>query len=190
MVVIEFCGLFLYISLIFFIKTYELLFVVFMINIVLMCIYKVSIRKTCLFLFKIFPVILLTALFNLLFTNLSSAMLVGIRLFLASNATYILVSIMPPRKLQIVIEKLLFPFHIFHINAKEIGMIISISLCLIPILRREIQNLKYSLIAKGFQFNLKNIIKKPNYILVPLLTAILKKTIEIEQSMVSKGYQA
>lgn len=65
---------------------------------------------------------------------------------------------------------------------------VSISLSFIPILQREIQNLKYSLISKGFKLNFKNLIKHPNYILLPLITSVIKKTSEIEYTMLSKGY--
>lgn len=65
---------------------------------------------------------------------------------------------------------------------------VSISISFIPILKEEIQNLKYSLISKGFKLNFKNLIKKPNYILMPLVTSIIKRTLEIEQSMISRGY--
>ncbi len=65
---------------------------------------------------------------------------------------------------------------------------ISISLAFMPIIQKEIQNLKYSLSSKGFEMNFINIIKNPNYILLPLVISCIKKTAEIEQSMISKGY--
>lgn len=65
---------------------------------------------------------------------------------------------------------------------------VSISLSFIPILQREIQNLKYSLASKGFRLNLKNMMAHPNYILLPLITGVIKKTSEIEYSMIAKGY--
>ncbi len=65
---------------------------------------------------------------------------------------------------------------------------VSISLSFIPIFREEIQNLKYSLISKGFKLNLRNIIKHPNYIFLPLITGVIKKTSELEYSMIAKGY--
>ncbi|MCI8621025.1 MAG: hypothetical protein HFJ50_04605 [Clostridia bacterium] len=71
---------------------------------------------------------------------------------------------------------------------QKFGIIVSISLAFIPILQREIQNLKYSLLSKGFKFNFKNFLKKPNVFLLPLITNILKRTSEIEESMKSRGY--
>ena len=65
---------------------------------------------------------------------------------------------------------------------------ISISLAFMPIIQKEIQSLKYSLTSKGFELNFINIIRRPNYILFPLVVSCIKKTSEIEQSMISKGY--
>lgn len=65
---------------------------------------------------------------------------------------------------------------------------ISISISFIPILKEEIQNLKYSLISKGFKLNLRNMMAHPNYILLPLITGVIKKTSEIEYSVIAKGY--
>ena len=95
---------------------------------------------------------------------------------------------MTPKKMQFVMEKILIPLKILGVNPKEIAIMISISLAFIPILQKEIENLKYSLVSKGFNLNLRNFIKYPNYILFPLITSVIKKTSEIEQSMISKGY--
>lgn len=65
---------------------------------------------------------------------------------------------------------------------------VSISISFIPILKEEIQNLKYSLISKGFKLNFRNAITHPNYILLPLITQVIKKTSEIEHSIIAKGY--
>lgn len=96
---------------------------------------------------------------------------------------------MTPKKIQFALEKILIPLKILKINPREIGIMVSISLAFIPILQKEIENLKYSLISKGFKFNLKNFIKYPRVILFPLMTSIIKKTAEIEQSMISRGYR-
>ena len=86
---------------------------------------------------------------------------------------------MTPKKIQIAIEKLCFPLKIFKINPRNVGIMVSISIAFIPIMQREMQNLKYSLNAKGFKFDLRNILGKPSVILLPLIVSILKKTDEI-----------
>ena len=53
---------------------------------------------------------------------------------------------------------------------------------------QEIQSLKDSLKAKGYKYNAKNILTKPNYILLPLTTSIIKRIGKIEDSLIAKGY--
>ena len=107
---------------------------------------------------------------------------------LVCNMTYIFSKRITPNKLQFVVEKLLSPLKIFKIDSREIGIIVCIGITFIPIIQKEIEELKNSLKSKGFEVNLKNIIKKPNYILLPLITSIIKRIGEIEDSMYSKGY--
>lgn len=122
--------------------------------------------------------------------NIKLGVLIGIRLILVCNITYIYSQKQTTRKLQIAIEKILFPLKIFKVNPREISIIVSISIAFIKVMQKEIENLKYLLTSKGFKINLKNFITKPNYILMPLIVSIVKKTAEIEQSMISKGYMS
>ena len=121
-------------------------------------------------------------------SGVSYGMLIGIRLILVCNMTYIFAKKMTPQKMQYVIETILKPLKIFKIDSKEIGIIVCIGIAFIPILQKEIIDLKYALKAKGFNPNFRNIIKKPNYILAPLITSIVKRVGEIEMSLLSKGY--
>lgn len=178
----------IYTSLIFFIKSYFLLGIVLIINLFLMLIFKVSLKNTFEFIFKLMPFILFTAVFNMIFEDVLYGVLIGFRLVLVCNVTYIFSKKMTPKKLQISIQNILFPLKIFKVNTKDIGIIVSISIAFIPILQKEIQNLKYSLISKGLKPSFRNFIKRPNLILAPLIASVIKKTGEIEESMISKGY--
>ena len=91
-------------------------------------------------------------------------------------------------KLQYVIETILKPLKIIKVDSKEIGIMLCIGIAFVPIIQKEIINIKYSLKAKGFNVNAKNILLKPNYILIPLITGIIKRVGEIENSLSSKGY--
>lgn len=186
--VIGFILFIIYTSLIFFIKDYFMLAVVLFINIMLMIIFKISFKNTAIFLLKIFPFILFTAVINVLLSSLQYGIIIGIRLILVCNITYIFSRKMTPRRMQFAIERLLLPLRIFKVNTKDIGIMVSISIAFIPIVQKEFESLKYSLKSKGFELSFKNFIKNPNYILVPLITSIIRKTSEIEQSLISKGY--
>lgn len=188
--VIAFILFLIYATSIFFIKKFEILFLVFIFNIFLMIIFKINSKKTIVFLLRLLPFIIFTVILNIIFSDLINAIFIGIRLILVCNVTYIFSLKMTPKKLQFAIEKILFPLKIIKVNPREIGIMVSISLAFIPILQKEANNLKYSLISKGFILNFKNAIKYPNYILLPLVTSVIKKTSEIEQSMISKGYMS
>lgn len=178
----------IYAGLIFFIKEYYGLAIIFIINIMLMAILRINANKTILFCLKMLPFILFTVVINLLLSNIEFAILVGIRLILVCHITFIFSEKMTPRRLQKSVEGLCFPLKIFRVNPKDVGIIVSMGIAFIPILQKEIENLKYSLKAKGFKTNLRNLVTKPNYIILPLMTSIIKRTAEIEQSMSSKGY--
>ncbi len=178
----------IYTSYIFFIKEYIILGFVFLINLILMGLLKVNLKKAFFFILKLMPFILFTGILNILLGDLSLGILISIRLILVCNITYIFSSKMTPKKLESSIEKLLFPLKIFKVNTRNIGIMVSIAIAFIPIFQREVQNLKYSLSAKGFKMNLKNFIKKPSLILMPIISSTIKKTTEIEQSMLAKGY--
>lgn len=186
--IVEFVLFLMYTVLIFFIKDYFLLGIFFVINILLMIILKQKLKKALMSVLKIIPFIIFTAGINMIISGISYGILIGIRLILVCNITYIFSKKMTPHKLQYVIETLLKPLKIININSKEVGIIVCIGLTFIPIIQKEITELKYSLKSKGCNPNLKNIIRKPNYILVPLITSIIERIGEIENSLYSKGY--
>jgi len=178
----------IYTSLIFFIKEYYGLLIVLSINILAMIVLKINAKKTIKFCIKMLPFILFTVVINIVLSNIEYAILIALRLILVCQITYIFSRKMTPRKLQKAVEKICMPLKILKVNPKEIGVIVSIAVSFIPIIQKEMQNLKYSLESRGFRINIKNIITKPNYILIPLITGVIRKVVEIEQSMISKGY--
>lgn len=173
---------------IFFIDNYYFFAVIVTMHILLMIFLKISIKNSLLAVLKLLPFIIFTSGINMLLGGVRLGMIIGIRLILVCNMTYIFSKKMTPRKLQKTIETLLKPFDFFGINSKEIGIIVCIGISFIPILKREIQELKYSLRAKGYNTSICNIIRKPNYILTPVIISIIKRVGEIEYSLNSKGY--
>lgn len=186
--IIQFILFIAYTISIFFIKSYVLLGIVCLINIILMIILRENLKRAVLAIIKLMPFIIFTSGINMIISGLSFGLLIGIRLILVCNMTYIFAKKMTPRKLQYVIETIFAPLKIFKIDSKEIGIIVCIGTTFIPIIQREIQDIKYSLRAKGYELSVKNIIRRPNYVLVPLITSIIKKINDIEASLLSKGY--
>lgn len=161
---------------------------VLLMNLLLMIILKINFKKAILFIMKLLPFILFTGVLNLVLGDLNLAIIITIKLILVCNITFVFSENMTPKKIQTAIEKICFPLKIFKINPRNIGIMVSISITFIPIMQKEMQNLKNSLNAKGFKLNLKNIVKRPDVLFLPLIISILKKTDEIEQSMISRGF--
>ena len=186
--VICFLAFLVYTIVVFFIKNYYIIFCVAIFNIILMITLKVKIRNALINILKLLPFIIFTSGINMIISGINYGALIGVRLILVCNMTYIFAKNMTPQKMQYVIEKLLKPLKLFKIDSREIGIIVCIGIAFIPILQKEIADLKYALKAKGFNPNFRNFIKNPNYILTPLITSIIKRVGEIEMSLLSKGY--
>lgn len=186
--IIQFILFIAYTILVFFIKSYSLLGIVCAINIILMLLLRENFKRAIFAILKLMPFIAFTAGINMIISGINFGALIGIRLILVCNMTYIFAKKMTPHKLQYVIEVLLKPLKIFKIDSREIGIIVCIGTTFIPIIQREIQEIKYAINAKGYEINLRNVIRKPNYILVPLITMVIKKINDIEASLLSKGY--
>lgn len=188
--IIKFILFLAYTIIIFFIKDYTVFAILVGIHILLMLVLKINVKGAILAILKLLPIIIFTTAINIWISGLDFGMLIGVRLIVLCNMTYIYTKKMTFSKLQYVIEILLRPLKIIKIDSKEVGIMLCIGIAFVPIIQKEITNIKYSLKAKGFNVNARNILLKPNYILMPLLTGIIKRVGEIENSLSSKGYVA
>ncbi len=186
--VIKFMLFVLYTILIFFISDYKIITIIFFINILLMIIGKVNLKSAIRSIIRLLPFIAFVVLINLVLMSKEKAILIGIRLILVCNFTYTFTRNFTPQQLSNSIEKILTPLKIFKINTREIGIMISIAVAFVPILKDEGNKIKESLKSKGFNVNGINMIKNINLILVPLIVSILKRVQHIENAFKSKGY--
>ena len=176
----------LYTISIFFVENYIVLGSVALLNIVLMVLTKMHFSKVIQNLLKIGIVVLLAFVFNFIMAGLNWAILTSVRLLLVCNMTYIILKIVPLNGLATVIERLCFPLKIFKINTKDIGLIVSIGIAFIPILKEELMQTRFALKAKGVNFNIRNIL----FYLKPTLVQVFKRVNEIEFALKAKGYVA
>ena len=186
--IIKFVLFLTYTISVFFVNSYYVLLVFLLINLILMFVLKIEIKNAVKNIFQIMPFIILTAVINLLFQDITGAILVFIRLILVCNMTYIFSKAITLSRFAIVIEKLFTPLKIFKINPKDISIIVLISITFIPILRNEISQIKYSLKSKGMNTNLWNMLKNLNLIFKPFFVSLLERTNQIEMSLKSKAY--
>lgn len=187
--IVKFILFLIYTISIFFIKNYILLTLILFINVILMIISKININKAFNNLIKLMPFILFTVVINIIFVYLEFAILIGVRLILVCNISYVFSKTISYTEFGEVIEKLLFPLKIFKVNPKEIGIIITIALSFMPILKDELLQIKNSLKAKGMNMTNINLIKNANLIFKPFFISVLQRINEVEMSLRAKGYE-
>ncbi len=180
----------LYTVVIFVIESYLILTILAFINILLMILLKIDIKKAVKNLISIAVFIIFATIINLILIDFNYAMLIAYRLLIICNITYVFSKILSPIGLAKVIEKISYPLKIFNVDPKDIGMIVCISIVSIPIIINEIKNIITSLKSKGFDTRIINLFRHANLLFVPLFTLLLKRINEMEDSIKSKGYNS
>lgn len=173
----------------FFIKDYIVLGLILLFNVSLMLALKINLKNALKNLIKLMPFILFTVAINLLFADLEFSILIGVRLILVCNFSYMFSKTISYMKFAEVIEKIVWPLKIFGINPKEIGLIISIAISFVPIIKNEISQIKNILKVKGIKPSNFNLLKNLNLIFKPFFISVLQRLNEIEMSLKAKGYQ-
>jgi energy-coupling factor transporter transmembrane protein EcfT len=131
------------------------------------------------------PFILFAAVFNFILGFFQDAVYLTLRLILICNITQCYKKVVSVTDLCRVIEGLSRPLRVFRIDGKDVSLMVSISLAFIPVLRRDFDQVRMALKAKGAPLNAKNF----KYIVKPFFVGILSRTHEISQAVRSKGYQ-
>ena len=81
------------------------------------------------------------------------------------------------------IKLLCTPLKIFKINTEEIKVMVCISLSMIPILKKELSEMKDACKAKGIKLNIKNI----KIILSKFFLTLIMRVNQIEEALIAKG---
>lgn len=174
---------------VFFIKSYIVLGLILLFNIILMLLLKINLKNAVRNLIKLLPFILFTVVINLLFADLGFSILIGVRLILVCNLSYVFSKTISYMEFAEVIEKIVYPLKIFGINPKEIGLVISIALSFVPIMKNEISQIRNVLNIKGIRPSNFNLLKNLGLVFKPFFISILQRLNEIEMSLKAKGYQ-
>lgn len=174
---------------VFYVENYYLLMAIVCVNMGIIILRKISLKGALKNIAGIGIFILFTVVINLFLMGIQDAILVGIRLAIVCNGTYIFTKLLSTLEIAEAIQNLLLPLNLLKINTQNIGIIISIAMAFIPILTKELNNITYSLKAKGFNTKMSNIIRNSNLIMKPLFIAILKKVNEVEYALKAKAFQ-
>jgi energy-coupling factor transporter transmembrane protein EcfT len=181
---IRFLSIFAYAIGIFFFE-WPLLLIFVAINGVAMVLCRVTPLAAAKYILSFLPFILFAAVFNLLLGYARDAAYLTARLILICAITQCYKKVVSSNDLCRVIEGLGKPLRVFNIDGKDIALMVSISLAFIPVLRRDFNQIRMALKAKGMQLSAKNF----KHIVKPIFTGILSRTHEISQAIRSKGYQ-
>lgn len=182
---LKFLVFLLYMISIFFVENLVSLLLLFLFNISFIIVLKIQMRTLFKNIRLLLPFVLLTGLLNIVLGDLKIGLLMIIRLLIAYQITYIFSKSMTSVEVAKVIQSLAYPLKIFKIDNEKIGIMISISFCVLPILKSEIESKRYALEAKGVEFKVRNYFM----IMKPLFISILRRTNEMEKSLMAKGYQ-
>ena len=174
---------------IFFIEDYMTLALIVLFNISLMITAKISLENALNNTIKLLPFILFTIAINTIFVDLRFSILIGIRLILIRNLTYIFSKTISYMEFARVIEKMVYPLKLFGINQEEIGLIVIIALSFIPIIKNEFDQIRNVLKVKGIKPTTFNMLKNLGLIFKPFLISVMQRLNEIEMSLKAKGYQ-
>lgn len=174
---------------VFFVEDYISFGLIAMFNILLMIASKINLKKALNNTLKLIPFILFTIAINTIFADLKFSILIGIRLILIRNLTYIFSKTISYMEFARVIEKMVYPLKLFGINPEEIGLIVIIALSFIPIIKNEFDQIRDVLKVKGIRPTTFNMLKNLGLIFKPFLISVMQRLNEIEISLKAKGYQ-
>lgn len=82
------------------------------------------------------------------------------------------------------IKAIFSPLKLFKVNTDDIKVMVCISLSVIPILKKDLYELKEACKSKNITFNVKNM----KIVLAKFFLSLISRVNEIEESLIAKGY--
>lgn len=82
------------------------------------------------------------------------------------------------------IKAICYPLKIFKVNTDDIKVMVCISLSVIPILKKDLYELKEACKSKSIAFTVKNM----KIVLAKFFLSLISRVNEIEESLIAKGY--
>lgn len=180
----------LYTLAIFQIQNTEVILVCFFIQLLMLFVMDINMKKFLSNFYSIVPLLFFTIVFNVMFNgNVFEPLIMGVKILIAWGATNILAQKMPTVILASAVANLLCPFKFVGIDVEEITLIITIAISFIPILADELSSIKNALAAKNFEFSLKNLLTRPHIFISTYINAIFNRIDEIEKSLMAKAFE-
>ncbi len=159
----------------FFINNLIIICILLIISLLLSIIFKVRLPIYLPFII----LLMINFIFNYLLSSLSDALIVTLRLIIM----FIVVNLIIKKIGVLNIGKIIG--NIF--NSRGIELIITISLSFIPILSKEILNIKNSLKTKNFPLSFKNVFTKPHIFVLTFFNNLFRRVNDMEKVFISRG---
>lgn len=181
--IVKFLMFIIYCTSIFFFPNNQCILLLVAINLMSMISVREQIKKVLLGTAKILPFIIFTFAINCWLDEIINAIWIGIKLLIVCNMTMIYSSKASVTEVAEALKILCTPLKIFKINTEEIKIIVCISLSMIPILKKDLFEMKEACKAKNIKFNIKNM----KIILSKFCLSILMRVNQIEEALIAKG---
>lgn len=134
---------------------------------------------------RIAPFILLTFGFNVLLDSLQPAVFITSKLLIVCCMTLTYSQTLSVLEFARTISNFLSPLRGFGLNADEVCLVICLAMSMIPILRREIIEIKYAMRAKGMNLNMRN----TYYAVTRSLIRSIKRVDELDLALRARGIE-
>ncbi|MDO4285418.1 MAG: energy-coupling factor transporter transmembrane component T [Eubacteriales bacterium] len=131
-------------------------------------------------------------IFTITKEGLSFAVKMAIRLIFLIMGSSIMTLTTTPNQLTDALESLLSPLKKIHVPVHEISMMMSIALRFIPILMEETDKIEKAQLARGADFESKNLVKKVKSLvplLVPLFIGAFRRANDLAMAMEARCYR-
>lgn len=182
--VIVFLIFIIYTTSVFFISSNNMILIFILINFLIIIFKKLKLKKVIIKSIHILPFIIFTFIINCILDDYVNAFFIGIKLLLVCNTTIIYSEITTISNIAQAIQYLCFPLNFFKINTEDIRIMVYISLAMLPILKKELYELKEACIAKNIRFNIRNM----KIILGKFFLSLIFRVNKVEEALIAKGY--
>ena len=186
--VAKFLVFIFYITIVFFLPNNWYLTVLLVVNLLFAIVVSLHVKQVTswgiwLTTLKIVPIVLFTMIFNWWLDSLTAALWIGLKLLIVCNATMIYSASTTIHSVAILISKICSPLKYLGIKAEEVKLLVAISLMMIPILRKDIRELREAFKAKSASWNLSTV----KMVLQKLGWTIIIQVNQLEEALLAKG---
>lgn len=173
----------IYSTSIFFLPNNKIILLFIFFNFIGMFLVRKKIKKVLKGTWRIIPFILFTFLMNCLLDEISNAIWIGIKLMIVCNTTMIYSATTTINGVAETIKCLCAPLKLCKVNTDEIKMIVCIALSMIPVLRKDLNEMKEACREKRLKFTLRNM----KIVLSRYCISMIIRVNQLDEALMAKG---